>query len=164
MNNKKLLAVLLSIFVVGCASVPMESSQKTTAAKQFSAPTEGKAGLYIFRYGSFGSALKKDIWIDGVCLGETARNVFFYEEVEGGKEHKISTESEFSPNDLLLMTESGKLYYIQQYIKFGAFVGGAGLKLVDEKEGQKMLGELNLATRGTCSQADPQNVKQPPSK
>lgn len=153
MNNNKINTVLLSLLLVGCASVPMESTEKTSAAKQFLVPTEGKAGLYLYRYGSFGAGLKKDIWLDGKCVGETARNTFFYEEVDAGVEHKISTESEFSPNDLLLTPESGKLYFIKQYIKFGVFVGGAGLSLVDEIEAKTQVQELNLATRGICSDA-----------
>lgn len=143
---------LSALLVVGCASVPMEAPEKASVAKQFAPPAEGKSGLYIYRYGSFGAALKKDVWIDGQCIGETARNVFFYEEIAGGQEHKISTESEFSPNDLLLKTESGKNYFIQQYIKFGVAVGGAGLKLVDEAEGKKQVQGLGLASKGHCSQ------------
>lgn len=152
MNKKTMLVALSALLVVGCASVPMETSQKASAAKQFNPPPEGKAGLYIYRYGSFGAALKKDVWIDGKCIGETARNVFFYETVAGDVEHKIATESEFSPNDLLLKTESGKNYFIQQYIKFGVTVGGAGLKLVDEAEGKKQVEGLGLAIPGHCSQ------------
>lgn len=151
MNYKTLLVALSSLLAVGCASVPMETSQKAATAKQFLPPPEGKSGLYIYRYGSFGAALKKDVWVDGKCIGETARNVFFYEEVTADQEHKISTESEFSPNDLLLKTESGKNYFIQQYIKFGLAVGGAGLKVVDEAEGKKQVQELGLATQGHCS-------------
>lgn len=151
MFKKIILPILLISLLGGCASVPMESGEKTSAAKQFPTPAEGKAGLYLYRYGSFGAALKKDIWIDGNCVGETARNTFFYEEVEAGVEHKISTESEFSPNDLVLTPESGKLYFIQQYIKFGVFVGGAGVKLADEAEAKKLIGGLSLASKGTCS-------------
>lgn len=153
MFNKKVFPFVVLALLSGCASVPMETSQRASEVKQYQAPAEGKAGLYIYRYGSFGSALKKDVWIDGDCIGETARNVFFYEEVAGDQEHKISTESEFSPNDLLLKTESGKHYFIQQYIKFGAFVGGAGLKVVEETEAKKQLQDLGLATKGNCSQA-----------
>lgn len=152
MNNKTLLVALSAFLVVGCASVPMESSQKTSDAKKFQPPADGKSGLYVYRYGSFGGALKKDVWVDGKCLGETAPNVFFFQEVSANQEHKISTESEFSPNDLLLKTESGKNYFIQQYIKFGVAVGGAGLKLVDEAEGQKQISSLGLAMQGHCSQ------------
>lgn len=152
MNYKKVLVALSALMVVGCASVPMESSQKSSDVKKFLPPADGKSGLYIYRYGSFGGALKKDVWVDGKCIGETAPNVFFFEEVAANKEHKISTESEFSPNDLLLKTESGKNYYIQQYIKFGLAVGGAGVKVVDEAEGQKQISGLGLATQGHCSQ------------
>jgi hypothetical protein len=151
MNNKNILIALISLLSVGCASVPMESAEKTSSAKQFTAPPEGKAGLYMYRYGSFGAALKKDIWLDGKCVGETASNTFFYEEVDAGVEHKISTESEFSPNDLLLKVESGKQYFIKQFIKFGVFVGGAGVELVEEKEAKKQIQELSLATKGHCS-------------
>jgi hypothetical protein len=98
-----------------------------------------------------GGALKKDIWVDGKCIGESAPYVFFYEEVEGDKSHKVSTESEFSPNDLIVKVKSGMHYFIRQYIKFGVFVGGAGLELVDEEKGKKEVSELDMATKGTCS-------------
>lgn len=150
--SKKLILILLatSIFT-GCASVPMESSEQSTASKQFSTPAEGTAGMYIYRAGSFGGALKKDIWIDGKCIGESAPNTFFFEKLIGGKEYKVSTESEFSPNDLLVKVESGKNYFVQQYIKMGLIVGGAGLKLVDEEKGKEAVQKLNLASKGNCS-------------
>lgn len=109
---KKLLltAVITTVFLSGCASVPMESSLENNAAKEFKVPTPETAGLYIYRDNShFGAALKKSVWIDGECVGETAKGVFFYQELEGNKEHTISTESEFSPNDLVMYLESGKL-------------------------------------------------------
>lgn len=147
---KKLVSIaFLSFLFAGCASVPMESVEKTMEAQKFNPPGEGMSGLYIYRSGSFGGALKKDVWIDGKFIGETAPNVFFYEEVEGDKEYKISTESEFSPNDLILKVKSGMLYFIRQYIKIGVFVGGAGLELVDEEEGKKAVRELNMAVKGT---------------
>ena len=85
------------------------------------------------------------------CIGENAPDVFFYEEVEGDKFHTISTESEFSPNDLIVKVKSGMRYFIRQYIKFGVFVGGAALELVDEEKGKKEVSELDMATKGTCS-------------
>ena len=36
----------------------MEAPEATEAARQFKAPAEGQAGLYIYRSGSFGGALK----------------------------------------------------------------------------------------------------------
>ncbi len=151
MYKKLLLVVLVSSLFVGCASVPMQSTEKKDMAKSFNPPTDGNAGLYIYRSGSFGGVLKKDIWVDEKCIGESAPNVFFYEEVQGDEEHKISTESEFSPNDLLLKTDSGNNYFIHQYIKFGVFVGGAGLELVDEETGKKEVEKLDIAKKGICS-------------
>ena len=130
-------ALLLSyLAMTGCASVPMEGMEETSIAKKFNPPVEGSSGLYIYRPSSLGGALKKDICVDGKCIGESAPYVFFYEEVEGDKSHKVSTESEFSPNALIVKVKSGMHYFIRQYIKFGVFVGGAGLELVDEEKGK----------------------------
>jgi len=86
----------------------MASKEESNLAKIFTLPSEGHSGLYVFRGSGLGTALKKDVWVNDKCLGETAPNMFFYKLVEAGKEHKISTESEFSPNDLLVKTEAGK--------------------------------------------------------
>ena len=135
----------------GCASVPMESKEKSAMAKQFNQPSAGVAGIYLYRSGSLGGALKKDLWIDGKCVGESAPNVFFYEEVEGDADHTVSTESEFSPNDLIVKVVAGANYFVRQYIKIGVFVGGANLELVSEEEGKKEVSKLELATKGKCS-------------
>jgi hypothetical protein len=148
---KLILIAFVSTLFSGCASVPMESAEMTNEALKFNPPTEGASGLYIYRSGSFGGALKKDVWLDGKCIGETAPNVFFYEEVEGDKEHRISTESEFSPNDLKINTKTGELYFISQYIKLGVFVGGAGLEIVEDTKGKEIVSTLEMATKGTCS-------------
>lgn len=151
MYIKLAVVVFLSFLFAGCASIPMESAEKSDRAKTFASPANGNAALYIYRSGGPGGALKKDVLVDGKCIGETAPNIFFYEEVKGGMEHKVSTESEFSPNDLLVNTESGKNYFVQQFIKFGVFVGGAGLELIDEEEGKKEVAKLQMAAKGNCS-------------
>jgi Protein of unknown function (DUF2846) len=151
MYKKLVLLVIALSFFAGCASVPMASKEESKQAKSFALPSGDNAGVYVYRSGGLGGALKKDVWIDDKCVGETAPNVFFYELVKGGQEHKISTESEFSPNDLLLKTESGKNYFVNQYMKFGVFVGGANLELVDEDKGKKEVAKLELAKAGTCS-------------
>jgi hypothetical protein len=149
---KKFAAIILvSTLFTGCASVKMESEEVSLRAKAFNPPAAGSSGLYIFRDSSFGAALKKDLWVDGNCIGETAPNVFFYAEVEGNQNHEIATESEFSPNALSLFTEAGKHYFVRQYLRPGLFVGGAGLAVVPEDEGKAAVSELGLATRGKCS-------------
>lgn len=150
--RKILLAMAVSVSLLsGCASVPMESAEDSKAAKAFNSPGENKAGVYIYRKDShLGAALKKSVWLDKECIGETAKGVFFYHEVDGDKEHTVSTESEFSPNDLIVSMKSGMLYFFEQYIKMGVFVGGAGVTQKDEATGKNELAELNLATKGNC--------------
>jgi hypothetical protein len=149
----KLTVLALAAAVLsGCASVNMASPQDSDKAKQFSAPAAGQSGLYVYRNSFVGKALKKDIWVDGKCLGESASDVFFYTQVEGGKTHKIETESEFSPNALEVFMEAGKNYFIRQFIKMGAFVGGADLEQIPEEQGRADVAKLSLAQPGTCGQ------------
>jgi len=145
------LSVLALTLFAGCATVPMAETEKSEMAKNFDAPSDGNAGLYIYRSGSIGGILKKDVWVDDECVGETAPDIFFHMDVKGDMEHKISTESEFSPNDLMLHTDGGKNYFVKQYIKLGVFVGGANLELVDEEEGKKDIKKLKMAEMGHCS-------------
>ena len=146
------LLVVSMVLLAGCAAVPMAPESKSSEAKQFSPPPDGEAGLYVFRDSQLGGALKKDIWVDGECLGESASRTFFYRTVAGDKEHTISTESEFSPNNLVLFMKAGVNYFVRQYIKLGLFVGGANLKVVDATEGENAVRELGLAEAGTCSE------------
>ncbi|MDN7126921.1 DUF2846 domain-containing protein [Pseudidiomarina sp. 1APR75-33.1] len=151
MNFKFLSALgIVALTLSGCASVPLESAENSAAAKAFDAPTGNNAGLYIYRDSSFGGALKKSVWLDEKCVGETAPNIFFHLDVEGDRQHTLSTESEFSPNDLVLETESGKNYFVRQYIKMGVFVGGANLEVVDPEVAKKAIADLDLAKPGTC--------------
>lgn len=145
-------ALLLLSIMTGCASVNMAPEHESAKVKEFSNPDEGMAGIYVFRKDSpIGAGLKKDIWIDGECVGESARGVFFYRQVEGDQEHEIATESEFSPNTMTLFTESGNSYFVEQYIKMGVLVGGANLRQHDEEEGRQEVSQLDLATSGSCS-------------
>lgn len=122
----------------------MESVDTDKAKKEFSPPSEGKSGLYIYRNSILGSALKKTISIDGTVIGESAPNTYFYKELVPGT-HEIATESEFSDNKITIEFQKGLNYFVQQYIKLGAFVGGAGLKLASEEEGKKGVLESKLA-------------------
>lgn len=153
MRNTLLSTMILTTLLSGCASVQMEPESASNKAKEFNPPSEGMSGVYIYREDTIlGAALKKDVWIDDECIGETAKGIFFYQEVEGNKQHKFSTESEFSPNDLTIKTVMGDLYFIEQALKFGAFVGGAELKPQPTDIGKKEMELLKMATKGQCSE------------
>ena len=152
MFKKIVFLTMTSVLFAGCASVPTEQAEVSNVLKQVKAPSANNAGLYIYRSNSVvGGALKKDVWVDDECIGETARGTFFYHEVLGDIQHKVSTESEFSPNDLMIDTKAGNNYFVKQYIKPGLIVGGAGLKLVTEAEGKQAISDLDLGIKGKCS-------------
>ena len=144
--------VLFSTLAAGCASVPLETAQINKVAKQFDPPSDGKAGLYIYRNTFYGGAAHTDVMVDGHCIGSSAPYVFFYEEVEGDKSHKVSTkfpweESPDPDNDLLIKVKSGMNYFFQQYLRM---IGGTGVALVDEEQGKEEVSKLDMATKGTC--------------
>ena len=139
-----LLMLLGSSVLAGCASVPMGSIEDDKAKKGFLPPPQGTAGLYIYRNSNFGGALKKSVYIDGELIGETAPKTYFYKILQAGK-HTISTESEFSDNDITLDAIDGKNYYLHQFITMGLFVGGAKLELVSNEVGRNGVLECQLA-------------------
>jgi hypothetical protein len=147
------LAMTAALLLSGCASVNMAPKEESAQAKAFKAPAAGQAGLYIYRNSFVGQALKKDLWLDGKCLGESANNVFFYTQLPGDKTYNIATESEFSPNTFTTTLAAGKNHFIRQYIKMGVFVGGANLEAVSEEQGMKDVSQLEMAKMGTCSGA-----------
>ena len=151
MLHKVILISAMSLIFVGCASVPMSNQTLSDAAKKFNPPAEGKSGIYTYRDSTIGGALKKDILIDGKCVGESAPKVFFFTEVDGDKNHTISTESEFSPNSISIFTKSGINYFVRQYIKMGAFVGGANLEIIETTKGEEAIKNLKMAETGNCS-------------
>lgn len=153
MKIVSVIALTVALLVSGCASVDMASKAESAKAKEFNPPSQGNAGVYVYRDSFVGKALKKDVWIDGKCIGESAPDVFFYTEVAGGNNHKIDTESEFSPNTLELVFEAGKNYFIRQFIKMGVFVGGAGLEQIPEEQGKIAVAKLEMAKPGKCSAA-----------
>ena len=51
---------------------------------------------------------------------------------KGGKAHTTCIEPQISPSAPVNFTNTGMPYFIEQYIKFVAFVGGTGLHEVDQ--------------------------------
>jgi hypothetical protein len=145
-------AMFVVALFTGCSSVKMESKEASDKAKQFVLPASGKAGVYVYRDSFVGKALKKDVWLDGKCIGESAPDVFFYTEAAAGQ-HTLSTESEFSPNDLSILVEAGKNYFYRQFIKMGLMVGGADLESMPEEQAKVAIAKLQLASPGTCSKS-----------
>lgn len=142
MFRKFALISLVTMTLVGCASVPMGDAKKDAALKSFSSKPD-VAGLFIYRNESFGAAIRMDVEIDGKPVGQTAAKTYFYKEVAPGK-HTVTSKSE-NTDSIEVDTVAGKLYYIWQEVKMGLLYARTKLSLVSEEEGKKGVLESQLA-------------------
>ena len=55
------------------------------------------------------------------------------------QENTVSTESEFGLNELKLLFEAGRNYFVRQYMKIGVFIGGSNAVQMDEEKAKKDL-------------------------
>ena len=138
-------SVAAMLNVTGCANVATQDKSADEYAKEFKAPPNGWAGLYLYRTCNiFGAGLKKSLYVDGHYLGETSRCRFFYRLVRPGV-HRIDTESEFSENFFTYDFKEGINTFINQYIRLGVFVGGANIEVKDPEFAKAALKDYSLA-------------------
>ena len=156
MQSKLLIALASAFLATGCA-IKMADPQASVQAKQFKAPSPGKAGVYVYRNSEYvGGAVKKDVWVDGQCLGGLMTRVFFYTEVTANQKHRIDTDAEFSQtNGVELNAKAGQLYFVRQFMKIGLLSGRADLELTPEAQGKTDIGFLELGAGGDCSTPTP---------
>lgn len=140
--KKVILAAVIAINLVGCASVNMGDPKQDAAAKTFAAPKDS-AGIYIFRNESMGAAVKMDVEIDGKPVGQTGANTFLYKEVAPGK--RVITSKAENTETLEIDAKPGVLYYVWQEVKMGLMYARNKLQLVDEATGKKGVLETKLA-------------------
>jgi hypothetical protein len=134
----------------------LETPELTDNIKQFVLPASDKTGIYIYRNTAFfGAGIKRDVWLNNQCVGETKAHIFYYREIPEGQEIIITTESEFSPNELKLVFQGGQHYFIEQYVKPGVFRGGTNLKVVDPEEAKKIIVDLPLGVGNDCRNPTP---------
>ena len=140
--KKLILAAVIASSLVGCASVPMGDVKQDAALKTFTVPAD-KAGVYVYRNESMGGAVKMDVQVDGVAIGQTAAKTFLYKEVTPGK-HIISSKAE-NTDTVEIDAKPGSLNYVWQEVKMGVMYARNKLHLVEEAEGKKGVLETKLA-------------------
>ncbi len=146
---KLLMALAFGSLLSGCASVPLGDAGQDASLKAFTIEAD-RAAIYVYRNESMGAAVKMDVSIDGVDIGQTATKTYLYSEVAPGF-HTIACRSE-NTDTVGVDVKPGTLTYIWQEVKMGALYARTKLHLVDEAEGQKGVQESKLAmTKSTGS-------------
>ncbi|HJW71704.1 MAG TPA: DUF2846 domain-containing protein [Geothrix sp.] len=134
-------SLLALVLAFGCASAPMATPERDTAAKTF-APVPDKAVVYVYRDETFGAAIKIPIVINGRIIGDTVSKSYFRIVMEPGNcevQCKASSDSTQS-----VKVEAGKVYFLRQEMKMGMWAAGCMMHLMTEAEGRAAIAECKL--------------------
>ena len=138
------LAMLAAALMLGgCATVPMGDSAQDTRLKSFPPAKPGMAGLYIYRNETFGAAIKLPLVLDGASVGQSGPKTYFFTDIAPGT-HTVVSQGE-NVETLSFNAVAGRLYFVWQEVKMGAFAARSKLHLVSDDAGRKGVQESALA-------------------
>jgi hypothetical protein len=129
----RFILLTLAVIATGCASVNKAPATADAAAKAFKA-SDAISQVYVYRNETMGAAISMPVTVDGKLAGTTGPNSFFKFDLPAG-EHKITSQGDGS--QLSVKTELGKLYFVWQEVKMGAFIAGSKLQVVADEVGKK---------------------------
>lgn len=127
-----LIAIALSVMLVGCAAPIKASQEQDKAAKVFTSQKD-KATLFIYRNESYGGAIGMPIKVNGQEIGETGAKTFFRLNLASGV-YVIASEAE-NTSELPVTLVEGRNYFVWQEARMGIWKARTALRSVDEKTG-----------------------------
>ena len=133
----KVAALSAFVFMYGCASINKAPATVDAESKQFKS-IQNVSQVYVYRNETLGAALSMPVTVDGKLAGETGPHSFFKFDLPAGS-HLITSQG--NESKITVHTEAGKLYFVWQEVKMGAFSGGSKLQLVTEEVGKKGVAE-----------------------
>lgn len=93
--------------------------------------------IYVLRPTVFGGAVKMKVFDNGKSIGETLGGGYLSWEREPG-DAMIESRAE-NTSHVLLNTEVGETYYVQQHVSMGLVMARNHLEELDHEEGKKLL-------------------------
>lgn len=133
----KVVIISSVVLMTGCASINKAPASAEAESKQFKESAD-TSQVYVYRNETLGAALSMPVTVDGMLAGNTGPHSFFRFDLPAG-EHKLTSQG--TESQLTITTELGKLYYVWQEVKMGAFSGGSKLQFVSEEAGKKGVSE-----------------------
>lgn len=130
-----ILTIVASALLASCATVPQGDSALDAKLKTFAPPPATKAGIYIYRPGGIGTAVKRSLFIDDVRIGDSAPNFYYHRYVEPGI-RTITTNTEMGQNKAVINAEGGENYYFKAYMTMGLITAGSDIVQVGSEEGR----------------------------
>ncbi len=140
--------LLMSMMAFGCATMnkvkpmPGEIDQKVKSLQ----PPSGKSLVYVVRPTFLGKPFGGEITANGEYIGTTQGGLYVYAVLTPGNYLFKVTGHDNSP-EVNVNLDVDQTYYIYQSVYPGVIKGMAGLKLVDQVEGNKALQECKLGDK-----------------
>ena len=103
--------VIAATFLASCATVPQGDATLDAKLKTFAPPPATKAGIYIYRPGGIGTAVKRSLFIDDVRIGDSPN--FYYHYVDPGV-RTVTTNSEMGQNKAVVNAKGGKIITLKR--------------------------------------------------
>lgn len=135
------IALLLTLLMSGCATVPMASSLEDAEAKLFKTNPD-KSTLYIYRNEMLGGAVKMEVDLNGEYIGTNVAQTYIKKEVNPGK-HTLVSHAE-NDDTLTIETQKNRNYFIWQEVKMGVLYARTKLTLVTDEIGRAGVKECKL--------------------
>ena len=144
MMKRIITAVATLLLLASCATVPQGDMALDAKLKTFEPPPPSKAGIYIYRTGGIGTAVKRSLFIDDVRIGDSAPNFYYHRYVDPGV-RTVTTNSEMGQNKAVINAEGGENYYFKAYMTMGLITAGSDVVQVGKEEGQAGVLKSKLA-------------------
>lgn len=106
------LILLLSLLLVACASAPLAPPKQDQLGKQFIAPPDGLARVYVVRPGSMGGKELVQVHLDGRLKASLATKTYAAFDVEPGP-HTIAAVASAIHRVVDLDATAGETYFIR---------------------------------------------------
>ena len=159
--------LLVGGLIGGCATGPKYSEIKSSIPSL----AAGKGRVYFYRSGAMGAAIKPEIRLNGLPVGHSEANGFFFVDRDPGQYTvAMSTETDFTMSFAL---SAGQTRYIRTYLSIGVFVGHPRAELVEPSRGQLEISDLSYtgdnvspiaASNAAASQPHTEAAETPPAQ
>lgn len=130
--TKWILIVLSAILISSCATSSKISTEVSENAKNQKVP-EGKSLVYVYRISSFGFAVGLNVSLNNNMLASFYPKKFYLCTLDPGK--YVFTGNGENEDDIILVIEPNKKYYIEAKPKMGWAAARIELELHDQTEG-----------------------------
>src|SRR6185437_13864117 len=130
-------AALALSLASGCAS---PGPKYSVVKKDFPALASNQGRIFFYRESGWGGALRPNIHLNGVTIGESVPGECFYRDVPPGH-YTVETHTEAS-NEVSFKIAAGQVRYVKISIGMGSFVGHPKPRLMEPSDAESDLDSL----------------------